>query len=83
MELLLAMAELRIAAHRWGIDSIRLENRYVVFGYTAARLIRQLSKSSGDRLRVVDERAAYLPLKEGVAQPQQIFGRVKSLLQSG
>jgi len=32
---------------------------------------------------VADERTAYLPLDKGVTQPEQIFDRVKSLLQSG
>ncbi len=83
MDRLLALAELRIAAHRWQIRSIRLENRYVVFGCTAGRSIRRLAKVGGDRLRVVDEQTAYLPLEQGVTEPGQIFDRVKSLLQPG
>jgi len=81
VERLLTLADLRIAAHRWKINSIHLEDRYVVLGYTARRLIRELSALSGDRLRVVDERSAYLPLEEGVREPDQIVGRIKSLLQ--
>jgi len=83
LERLLTLAELRVAAHRWQISSIRMEDRYVVFGYTARPLIRQLSALSGERLRVVDERTAYLPLEEGVTGSDQIVGEVKSLLQSG
>jgi transcription-repair coupling factor (superfamily II helicase) len=82
MERLLALSQLRIAAHRWRINAIRLEDPYVVFGYTSARLIRQLSRSADGGLRIADERTAYLPLEQGVTQPEQIFGRIKSLLQS-
>ncbi len=38
------------------IHSIRMENRYVVFGYLAERQIRQLARTSGGRLRIVDAR---------------------------
>ena len=79
---LLALAELRIAAHRWKIHSIRVEDRYVVLGYTVRRSIEQLSARSGGRLRIADGQTAYLPLEKGVTEPHQIVDRVKSLLQS-
>ncbi|MFH1923494.1 MAG: TRCF domain-containing protein, partial [Planctomycetota bacterium] len=82
VERLLALTELRIAAHRWKINSIRMEDHYVVFGYTAAPLVEKLAAHSRNRLRVVDGQTAYLPLEEEVTQPQQILGRIKSLLQS-
>ena len=36
VEQLLALAELRIAAHRWQISAIHLEDQYVVFEYASA-----------------------------------------------
>ena len=45
-EQLLRLASLRIAAHRWGIEAMHLENRYVVSHYTDERLIRQLAAQS-------------------------------------
>ncbi len=77
---LLALAEVRIAAHRWKIRSIHVEDPYVVFYYASARAIQQLAAASEGRLRVVDDHSAYLPLEKGVAQPGTIFGEVKSLL---
>ena len=50
---LLRLAELRIAAHRWGIVAIHIEDRYAVSHYTDARLIRQLAAQNQGRLRVV------------------------------
>ena len=78
---LLALAEVRIAAHRWGIRSIHLEDQYAVFVYSSGQLIGQLAAASRGRLRVVDAQSAYLPLDTGLAQPEAIFGQVKSLLQ--
>jgi len=78
---LLVLGEIRIAAHRWRINSIHLEDQYAVFVYTSAEEIRRLAAASGGRLRVADGRSAYLPLDKGVAQPGAILGEVKSLLQ--
>ena len=80
---LISLAELRIAAHRWKISAIRLEDDYVVFDYRAGPLIRQLASQSGGRLRVVDEQNAYLPMEKGVRDSGQVVAQVKSLLQSG
>jgi transcription-repair coupling factor (superfamily II helicase) len=82
VERLLSLAHLRIAAHRWRVKAIHLENRYAVFEYSSVRLIRQLAEQSGGRLRVVDDRTAYLPLMEEFAEPDQILGEIESLLQS-
>ena len=65
----------------WGIRSIHLEDQYAVFVYSSGAVIQQLAASSGGRLRVVDAESAYLPLSNGVAQPETVFGEVKSLLQ--
>jgi transcription-repair coupling factor (superfamily II helicase) len=81
VERLLAMAALRIAAHRWQIDTVHLEDQYAVFTYTSAKRIQELAAKSGGRLRVVDGRSAYLPLDGGDSKPEMIFQQVKSLLQ--
>jgi transcription-repair coupling factor (superfamily II helicase) len=81
-ERLLSLAELRIAAHHWGIHSIRLEDNYVVLGYGAPRKIRQLVELAGRQLRVADSQNAYLLLPQDVTAPDEIVICVKSLLQS-
>jgi len=80
---LLSLAELRIEAHRWQVHSIRVEDHYAVLGYSSQRLIRQLVEQSRGQLRVADGESAYLPLGQGVMEPDQILHRVKLLLQSG
>jgi transcription-repair coupling factor (superfamily II helicase) len=80
-EHLLSIAEVRIAAHRWRIDTIHLEEPYLVFTYNSARLIQKLATSSGGKLRVVDARSAYLPLDHADREPKSLLAEVKSLLQ--
>ncbi len=82
VERLMALAELRIAAHRCRIDSIHMEDHYVVFGYASPREIRRLADNSGGRLRVVDGRSAYLPIGKEVTGSAAILEEIKSLLLS-
>jgi hypothetical protein len=72
---------LRIWAHEWGVEEIRLEDRYAVLGYTSPQKIRQLVARSGGRLRVADAQSAYLPLDDGLANSAGALGEVKTLLQ--
>ena len=82
VERLLNLAELRIAAHRWSIHSVRLEDSYVVFGYASPRKIRQLVELAGKQLRVADERNAYLVMPKQVTSSEEIVSHIKSLLQA-
>ncbi|MEN0111951.1 MAG: transcription-repair coupling factor, partial [Planctomycetota bacterium] len=41
-ERLLELARLRVAAHTWGVQTIRREGKYVVFGYTQRPAIHRL-----------------------------------------
>ena len=77
---LLSLAEIRLDAHHWQIDSIHMEEPYMVFTYTSARLMRLLAAANGGRLRIVDARSAYLPLDQGVTEPAAIHEIVKALL---
>ncbi len=83
VECLLTLTETRIAARRWWIAAIRMEDQYAVLEYRAEPLARQLAAQSGGRLRVVDGRSAYLPLHARVKNADAILAEVKSLLQSG
>jgi hypothetical protein len=78
---LLWLAEVRIAAHTWQIDSVHMENQYVVFTYLSGQKIRALAASSGGVLRVVDGRSAYLPLGGHEMTADTVRQHVKSLLQ--
>ncbi|MDH3718604.1 MAG: hypothetical protein OES79_10835, partial [Planctomycetota bacterium] len=79
---MLALAGLRIDAAVWAVQSITKERQYAVLTFTDQARIRQLAQASGEVLRIVDNRSAYLPLNPGLNDPDQIIQQVKSLLQA-
>ena len=79
-ERMLELAEIRIAAHRWKISAIHMEEPYVVFVSSDHGRLRDLASISSKRLRVADHRSAYLVLPEGVEDTNRILSEVKSLL---
>jgi len=81
VEMFVELKRLQLLAQPWQIDNLHLEPGYLVLGYRNAGKIRQLVRASGGRLRVVDQRSAYLPLADEVAQGRKLLVVVKSLLQ--
>jgi transcription-repair coupling factor (superfamily II helicase) len=77
---LLRRMELRVLAHRWGIESIHLEEKFVVFGYSDRMKIERLAKRMKDRFRIVDQKSAYVPLPAGKADADLLAEFIKSLL---
>jgi transcription-repair coupling factor (superfamily II helicase) len=59
---MLTEAELRILAGRWQLARIHVEDEYAVLTYRSARRIEALAKQNPGRIRVVDDRTAYVPL---------------------
>jgi transcription-repair coupling factor (superfamily II helicase) len=80
VERLLLLSQLRIWAHRWQIESMHLEDGFVVFRYTRRSRIEQLAAQSGGKLRIVDSQSAYLPLGPAFYDPAAVSEAVKSLL---
>ncbi len=76
-------AELRIAAAGWQIESIGREEGYVVFQYHSRPKIEELNKLNRGRLRIVDDRSAYLPLKGYDSDPDALLALVESVLRPG
>jgi len=81
VEHLLWLAGLRVAAHRWRIESVHVEPPYAVFRYRSGRRIRELADQSGGRLRIVDNQSAYLPLNGDAQNAESVRRQVESLLQ--
>jgi transcription-repair coupling factor (superfamily II helicase) len=75
------LKRLQLLAQPWQIDDLHLEPGYLVLGYRHPGKIRQLVRASGGRLRIVDQRSAYLPLADAVASGRKLLVVVKSLLQ--
>ncbi len=86
VEWLLRSQELRILCSRWQIAGLRVETQAdkadLVFTYRSPARIEQLSRLSGKRLRIVDERSAYCRLRPEERSAEGIYRLVKTLLQS-
>jgi transcription-repair coupling factor (superfamily II helicase) len=84
VERLIRLADLRIRAHRWRIDSIHLEQQleqdFIVFRYSDRSRIETLARRFRGQLRIVDDRNVYVPLAEGLGDPELVRERVKSVL---
>jgi transcription-repair coupling factor (superfamily II helicase) len=79
-ENLMAEAELRILAERWQVGRLHVEGEFAVLTYRSARKIQDLARRHPGRVRVVDERTAYIPLEER-RPAAEVAAVVKSLLQ--
>ena len=80
VERMMSHIELKIDAAAWRIDSIHLEDCYVVFGYTERQAMEQLERLSDRHVRAVDTRSAYLTLPKGVSDPEGILQAARSVL---
>lgn len=80
VERLLARMELRVLAHQWGVESIHLEEGFVVFGYHDRSKIERLGKHLKDRLRIADHKSAFVPMPKGQVDADLVAEFVKSLL---
>jgi transcription-repair coupling factor (superfamily II helicase) len=69
VEHLLAVAALRMDAMIWSIRYIGIEDEFLVFYYTDARRVEQLSRTHGGKLRIVDGSSCYWPLRS-ISTPQ-------------
>jgi transcription-repair coupling factor (superfamily II helicase) len=74
-------AQLRIAAANWRIESIEREDGYVVFPFANRPRIDELNQLNRGRLRIVENRQAYLPLDGKAGDPDALLALVESVLQ--
>ncbi|HEX3870008.1 MAG TPA: transcription-repair coupling factor, partial [Pirellulales bacterium] len=83
VERLLLRHEISIRAQPWSIDSIHLEGKYVVFGYTSREHIDALVKRLKGKLRVVDARSAYGTMSSEHVDADAVGALICSLLTAG
>jgi transcription-repair coupling factor (superfamily II helicase) len=79
-EQLVREMELRILAHRWGVDGVRVEDRFLVLTYTDRPRIEALAARYPGGVRVVDHRSAYVPLPKGLANAVALVELAKQVL---
>jgi transcription-repair coupling factor (superfamily II helicase) len=79
---MLKMRELKLEAAIWQIEAIFLESNYLGFKYINRDRINQLVKATGNKLRVVDDKKAYVTLKKIAIAPEKLLEIVKAILNS-
>jgi transcription-repair coupling factor (superfamily II helicase) len=79
-EWLLRTTEIRLACVRWQIASVHRDGKDLVFGYKNRPLAEQLAKQSHGRVKVVDEKSAYLRLQPEEDEPGAMYGLLKGVL---
>jgi transcription-repair coupling factor (superfamily II helicase) len=81
-ENLLVEAELRIRAEQWQIRRIHIEDGFAVLTYGSARRLATLDQRHPGRIRVVDERTAYVPVESDAKRPsgQEVAAALRVLL---
>jgi len=80
---LMKLAAVKLEAAVWLINTIFIEDKYLGFKFDDLNRIQQLQKSFGSRLRIVDDKTAYITLKSPDIDPEKLLALVKSILKSG
>ena len=83
VERLLTLTALKLDAAVWQISSIYIENQFIVFRYEQRERIEQLAKAGGGKLRIVDDKSAYLPLAATDRTPERLLAVVEKVLRPG
>jgi transcription-repair coupling factor (superfamily II helicase) len=81
-ENLLTEAELRVLAERWQLSRIHVEDEFAVLTYRSARRIEKLAKLCPGRVRVADDKTAYVPLDEKRPHGSVVAAAVREILRA-
>lgn len=82
VERLLTLTQLKIDAARWRVAALYVEEPYLVFEFTERSAMAQLARQTGNRLRIVDDHSAYLPVGKELTASPEILDVAKSVLRS-
>jgi transcription-repair coupling factor (superfamily II helicase) len=83
VERLLSLAELKLDAVVWQINSVSIEQEFIVLKYDSRQRIEQLARMRRGQVRVVDDMSAYVPIPKGFMAPDKLLGLAKSVLRPG
>ena len=77
---LIVLAQLRLLAAMWQINSIYLDDEgFLVFKYSDRQRIEQLKRSVGNKIRIADHNTVYIKLKEGKIEPDRLIKSLKTI----
>jgi transcription-repair coupling factor (superfamily II helicase) len=77
---LLNLVQIKLAAAHWRIHDVHVEDRHLVLHYRDGRRIAELAARAQGKIKVVDDRSAYLALPQEVTQPDALIDFVRSVL---
>ncbi|MGL6097038.1 MAG: transcription-repair coupling factor [Fimbriiglobus sp.] len=80
-EWLLRTTEIRLACVKWQIAGVHRDGKDLVFSYRNAKKAEILAKSSGGRVKVVDDKSLYLRLRPEEDAPAPMYALLNHLLQ--
>ncbi len=80
VERLLKRASLRVAAANWKVEAIHREDAYLVFAYSDRKKMEELAKRQHGKLRIADERSAYLVTGKALTDSDEILATVEAVL---
>ena len=83
VEWLLRATEIRLLCVRWQIAGVHRDGPDLVFAYRNDRRARQLAEQSGGRVKVVDEKSAYLRLRPEEDDPAAMYELLLAVLRPG
>ena len=82
VELLLELAQLRIAASKWDIKGIVTSGQDLIFSFSKddnSRIRSLFAKVSGD-VRIADPKTAYLRLRKSYFEPSTLINVLRKIL---
>ena len=82
VERLLQLAQIKLEAAIWQIESIFIEDTYLGFRFANRQRFEMLANQKKGILRIVDDQTAYITLKSTKISPPKMLALVKSILQA-
>ena len=80
---LLQLSALRIDAACWAITAIRGEDQFLRFSFADPSRMHRLAQITQVRFRIVDDVSAYVPVAQGVGDPDAMLELARSVLPQG
>lgn len=81
VEKLLELAQIKLEAAVWQIQSIYLQDQYIGFRFGDRRRIEQLASYRNGKLRIVDQETAIATLKSAKPDSNRLLAIIKAILQ--
>ncbi len=81
-ERMLQLAQIKLEAAIWQIESIFLEDTYLGFRFSNRQRFEMLANQKNGIIRIVDDQTAYITLKSTKISPPKMLALVKSILQA-